>query len=357
MDSHQRRTIRRSASEALPQQQVVAENHKPVETPFQRILAVVEQPLVLLPAGTLGGIVGVFFFAPVLALCGLCILLGFHRSKVVSGKHIFKVQIPAYVAVSAMTLAVLWWVNTSVQTKSKEQNVSLAKLVANSVIEIIDPRSQPRISQPSPTEESTPKREKNIFRIGERLAIVNLNRDFHKSSIIWISYKTQIGDVISPTAVLIYLDITNLTSHAETIKTYTLSVHTKHCNWLGLIPINLKDVSVFHVYNDISKAILLDFQSNGLNYKLDNAIPGNESIHGWLLFDTKTPCPVENDEAQFKFYGETFSGEHYEETLGWGKVSKNVSLSKSSQGETSGPMLFTVKSMDLSGLPPVFFAR
>ena len=157
---------------------------------------------------------------------------------------------------------------------------------------------------------------------------------------------------------MIYVDITNLTSHPETIKTYNLSIRTKRCGWISLVPINFRNVAVFFVYNDITKATQLDFRSNGLDYKLDSSIPGYESIHGWLLFDTRVKCDVENEETQYRFYGETFSGGRYDEYSDWGTASKTPPFVKSSEGQTAGPLIFGMGTspVDLSAYKPKFFS-
>jgi hypothetical protein len=93
--------------------------------------------------------------------------------------------------------------------------------------------------------------------------------------------------------------------------------------------------------------------SSGVHYK---------SIHGWLLFDTPTKCEdAIRDEIQFRFYGETYSGERYDQTSQWFKVppSGTVPLAEPSEGRTAGPMVFSPagkETVDLSGFTPKFFA-
>src|SRR6266436_3121877 len=70
---------------------------KNVERHFgQRILDFFEHNLFTLPVGVVGGIVGILFYAPVLVVCGVCVLLAFHRAKVVSGRAFWRIQVPTY---------------------------------------------------------------------------------------------------------------------------------------------------------------------------------------------------------------------------------------------------------------------
>src|SRR5579863_3098341 len=75
----------------------------------QRLLGFVEQPLFTLPVGIVGGFVGFFFYAPVFFVCGLCVVLAFHRAKVVSGERML-VQVPSYLVLSIMVVGGLYGV-------------------------------------------------------------------------------------------------------------------------------------------------------------------------------------------------------------------------------------------------------
>lgn len=198
----------------------------------------------------------------------------------------------------------------------------------------------------------------DVLTINYQQSFVNMNRDFFHSLYYWVSYPTLQGRVISPVAVMTYLDITNMSPHPETIRTYSLSIHTRHCDWISLIPIDFRNVSVFFIYNDITKAMPLDFRTNGLNYQLDDAIPSHQSIHGWLIFDTTTKCKLENEELQYRFHGDTFSGNHFDETSAWGSTTLTPLGPRSPFGHTAGPIIIRGgDAVDLSKVPPVFFAQ
>src|ERR1700722_9047244 len=109
----------------------------PAETPkaFRaRLLDFVEQPLVTLPLGIIGGIMGTLFYAPILFLCGICILFGFHRAGVVKGRK-FAVQIPSYLLLGVLSMSVLYGIHLVIQRGLRNANISIAELVTRKLDE------------------------------------------------------------------------------------------------------------------------------------------------------------------------------------------------------------------------------
>ncbi len=72
---------------------------------------------------------GALFYAPVLTVCGVCIVLGFHRAKVVSGKSVFGVQVPVYILLTVLIGAGLYDLRVMLQSKLREANVSIADMI------------------------------------------------------------------------------------------------------------------------------------------------------------------------------------------------------------------------------------
>jgi hypothetical protein len=70
-----------------------------------KLLDFLEHPLLLWAAGILAGIVAYFIY-PVLAICGICVMLAFHRAKVVEGWPLRR-QIASYAILFALTTASL----------------------------------------------------------------------------------------------------------------------------------------------------------------------------------------------------------------------------------------------------------
>lgn len=83
---------------------------------LQRLLNFLEQPLVTLALGIIGGMVGIFVYAPVLILCGLSILLGFHRARVVSG-YSRRWKVIAYLLLTSVISVGLYGLQIVIQRK------------------------------------------------------------------------------------------------------------------------------------------------------------------------------------------------------------------------------------------------
>jgi hypothetical protein len=121
----------------------LSDNMPPRKPLHHRLLDFVEHPLLTLPVGILGGIVGILLYAPVLAVCGLCVVLAFHRAKVVSGESVWRVQIPAYVVLCGIVVLSLYALHNVIDRKLADSNVSLSKLVAQYVTQNLPGPSPP----------------------------------------------------------------------------------------------------------------------------------------------------------------------------------------------------------------------
>jgi hypothetical protein len=104
---------------------------RPTPNWIQSILGVLEHNLCTLPLGLIGGIVGLIF-PPLFFLCGVCILLAFHRKSPVKGLS-RAVQGGAYLALALGLFLGLWKLNTEVQRKLADNNTAFARLVASVV--------------------------------------------------------------------------------------------------------------------------------------------------------------------------------------------------------------------------------
>jgi hypothetical protein len=88
--------------------------------PLKRILDFLEHPLFLAPIGILAGIVGVVFLAPLLLICGVCVMLALHRSELVADCSVLPSQFSAYVITGVAIVVLLSMVNTAIQTRETE---------------------------------------------------------------------------------------------------------------------------------------------------------------------------------------------------------------------------------------------
>jgi hypothetical protein len=112
------------ATAPLPAEPPLA--HMPKKPVHQRLLDFVEQPLFTLPIGIIGGLVGVFFYAPVLTVCGLCVFLAFHRAKVVAGESLWRVQVPVYAVLCTIVVSGLYGLHVVIRNQLAEANISLS---------------------------------------------------------------------------------------------------------------------------------------------------------------------------------------------------------------------------------------
>ena len=114
-----------------------------------RFLEFIEHPLFTLPVGTVGGIVGILWYSPVLAVCGACVLLAFHRAGVVAGEAFWKIQVPAYFILCSIVVSGLYGLRVLIERKLTEENISLSQLVASAVVKILP------VVPPQPSSQST----------------------------------------------------------------------------------------------------------------------------------------------------------------------------------------------------------
>ncbi len=135
-------------------QRLAAPSTAPKKFPH-RLLDFAEQPLFTTSVGIVGSLVGLFY-PPVFLLCGLCVVLAFHRAKVVSGNSLL-VQIPAYVLVTVVIVALLWRAHTFIDAKLAESSTSLAQLVTDSVKKILPSSMSSSTTTDTPKSTDKPK--------------------------------------------------------------------------------------------------------------------------------------------------------------------------------------------------------
>jgi len=84
----------------------------------QRLLDFIEQPLFILAAGVVLGLVALTVYRPVLVVCGVLLILAFYRAKVVDGRSVW-VQMAVYLLVVGVAACGLVLVN---ETSHKAQD-------------------------------------------------------------------------------------------------------------------------------------------------------------------------------------------------------------------------------------------
>ncbi len=104
------------------------------------LLEFIEQPLFTLAVGIVGGIVGLLIYSPVLAVCGLCVILAFHRAKVVTGHSLWRVRVPSYFLLTLVVALALYGLHSLINKKVTEANMSLSQLIASAVVKMTGPK-------------------------------------------------------------------------------------------------------------------------------------------------------------------------------------------------------------------------
>src|SRR5271157_5277445 len=112
-------------------------------TARQQLLLFFEQPLFLASIGIVGGLVGLFFYTPVLVIFGACVLLAFHRAGVVSGKP-QTAQICVYAILLLITTASLYGIRSVI----KKHAPDLEKDVAHAVLQALSEQKKMESREP-----------------------------------------------------------------------------------------------------------------------------------------------------------------------------------------------------------------
>jgi hypothetical protein len=157
----------------------------------------------------------------------------------------------------------------------------------------------------------------------------------------WARYTSPVGDTASPISLLQYVDITNMLSTPETIKTYSVALNMEGCGWIYLYPIYVRDISVLYAGSGLQNAALTDFTSNGLDYGLEKAIPANETVSGFWFFESTEMCRApKGTKLRYRFSLETYSNIQFEYTTPEIQLADESSAMNAglTQGHPSGPI-------------------
>jgi hypothetical protein len=95
-----------------------------------RLFLFFEHPLFWGPIGIVGGLVGLFFYTPILFVCGLCILLAFLRAGVVSGLD-WRKQLIAYIIVTLVAAGGLYGLQVLIKKHVPDLGKDIGETVVN----------------------------------------------------------------------------------------------------------------------------------------------------------------------------------------------------------------------------------
>jgi hypothetical protein len=155
VDAHQRRVLKRAINKAEADTNARKEPApppaiKPEKTPLTKLLEFFEHGWVIGALCTVGSLVG-FFYKPVLAVCGIAILLAFHRVGVVRGKRL-RIQLAAYSVLFVTITSLLMW--TSRIINKNLPHLPTATENADAVVAKLGKASRPQ-EVPTPLEVPT----------------------------------------------------------------------------------------------------------------------------------------------------------------------------------------------------------
>jgi hypothetical protein len=194
--SSHRRAVTKAAKERLVQQvatTVLSQLGGDITSPTaegdtrslqRRLFEWIEHPFVTLACGTICGIAGTLFYAPILAVCGACVLLGFHRANVVSGKRMV-IQILVYCLLAITTVGSLYGLRNLIQNKLQENNTSISEIVATKLLNVLTPylRSRPATETAHPTTSKPSKTFRDLALKPMDLKIIGCGKTLNPDSV------------------------------------------------------------------------------------------------------------------------------------------------------------------------------
>jgi hypothetical protein len=111
---------------------------------WHELLSFLEQPLVTIPAGVIGGVLGILF-PWVMYVCAGFLMLAVHHHVDFSRRARWK-QISTFAILAPMLVIAVYRMNLAIQKKLQENNISFATLVAS---DVPAPKSSPPINLPT----------------------------------------------------------------------------------------------------------------------------------------------------------------------------------------------------------------
>ncbi len=174
----------------------------------------------------------------------------------------------------------------------------------------------------------------------------------------WVTYRSPLGDTVSPVALTQYVSITNLQSIPETIKSYSVAIKTEDCGWTYLYPIRLGTVTVWSSTIDLENAIKIDFNTNGLDYILEKPIPSYGTVGGFWFFDSGVKCDVpDGSKVQYRISLATFDSKKFEYTTPEITVRNNQPEVNSFEAPVTGPQFIVPPNakQDISRFARAFY--
>lgn len=264
---------------------------------WQRLLDVIEQPLVLAALFGLGGVVGALLYTPLFILCALCLLLGLHRSGAMSGQSWYW-QLAGYVALAAALSIggyLLYWQ----LDKALDQ---FQGRFANKIVKAIKQQEQnppPVAPSPAPVpkgKDTGGKFERiapsDMFSVSIEWARLSSGGKGYGTN-FWVYYPSETGCETDPIQAAYFIRVKNLRSIPISVVGYGVSVWGAPLKRIspqigGVVGIPYKDGRMFGTTRDLVDALrpgmAIDFgQGSGFSWADVPIVEGSNFKKGVLL--------------------------------------------------------------------------
>lgn len=130
------------------------------------------------------------------------------------------------------------------------------------------------------------------FNVTYRTELLDMDRGLD-DAYLWVLYRSGYGDTISPVALTMFVEVTNLYSYPVSISSYSLEIKTESCGWMNMPPIDARGVELLWSSSpDLRAGSSIDLTRSSFNYLWSLPLGPHATQFGMLLFDTTTACDV-----------------------------------------------------------------
>lgn len=130
------------------------------------------------------------------------------------------------------------------------------------------------------------------FNVTYKTELLDMDRGLDDAC-LWVLYRSGYADTISPVALTMFIEVTNLYSYPVSISSYSLQMKTESCGWMYMPPIDARGVELLWSSSpDLKAASVIDLSSSNFSYLWSRPLEPHATRLGMLLFDTATACDV-----------------------------------------------------------------
>jgi hypothetical protein len=254
-----------------------------INTLWKKLFDFVEHPLTLGALFLVGGIVGTILFTPALIICGFCVLLGFHRAKVVEGKPL-KTQIIVYLVIAIVLSLGGYLLYGLLDSGLENIQTEFAKKIAKYVKEG-ESKGGAASAQPI-----------KPFIVNVETAMVSEGPFFWRLN----GEPNGQGSLLCPGRVIVYLSITNQKSISSMIAGFKVAMRKTDGRWEDLDWVEIGARSLLYMGADTRNLFAYEGNFIDLKFRNHNINPG-ETISGWAILDYRPNHVPQTLKSEFKF--------------------------------------------------------